>query len=305
MEDEAWRYTFDEDGNMVERRCRTTLLAQTEGDASPLPARNEVNPRAELAQASWSFPGEDRVQSVETIFEPASFQYSQFFYSTFGIEFGPSSSPNKTLYHFASQSWEEFSILYNRFRFYFAGIGRYNSSDPIREWHEYFYVGNNPISFSDPYGLFKIDSLCCNPFDDWKPKIEEAVNNACTNGTANLEAQGLRALAHCIREQCLSKKVKIDYITTRAHPECSPGIGHEIEGYVNRKEKNEGWPIHICIDNFKVLEKCRRTNVIIYEAFHRCELKIGGKGSDKRCTSYKIGNIPTNHQCDINCPYKG
>ncbi len=33
---------------MVERRCRTTLLAQTEGVAGPLLARNEVNPRADM-----------------------------------------------------------------------------------------------------------------------------------------------------------------------------------------------------------------------------------------------------------------
>ncbi len=33
---------------MVERRCRTTLLAQTENVAGPLLARNEVNPRADI-----------------------------------------------------------------------------------------------------------------------------------------------------------------------------------------------------------------------------------------------------------------
>ncbi len=48
MEEEAWRYTCDEDGNMVERRCRATLLALTEGEVGPLPARNEVNPRADM-----------------------------------------------------------------------------------------------------------------------------------------------------------------------------------------------------------------------------------------------------------------
>ncbi len=48
MEDEVWRYTCDEDGNMVDRRYRATLLALTEGEVGPLPARNEVNPRADM-----------------------------------------------------------------------------------------------------------------------------------------------------------------------------------------------------------------------------------------------------------------
>ena len=33
---------------MVDRRCRATLLAQTENVAGPLPARNEVNPRTDI-----------------------------------------------------------------------------------------------------------------------------------------------------------------------------------------------------------------------------------------------------------------
>ncbi len=48
MEGEARQYTFDEDGNMVERRCRATLLTQTEGVAEPLRAHHEINPRADM-----------------------------------------------------------------------------------------------------------------------------------------------------------------------------------------------------------------------------------------------------------------
>ncbi len=119
VEEEAWRYTFDEDGNMVELRCMTTLLAQTEGVAEPLPASNEVNPRTELAQASWTFPGKDYVQSVETVFEPASFQHIFLSYSSSGLTHTQSS----ILYRWMSREADAEFVYYVRPRYYQAENG--------------------------------------------------------------------------------------------------------------------------------------------------------------------------------------
>ncbi len=114
VEDEAWRYTFDEDGNMVERRCRTTLLAQTESVAGPLLARNEVNLRAELAQASWAFPGKNQVQSVESLFNPDTFTNQTQYDSSFGIS---GNRHNFTPFGFQSREYGYRHLLFMRTRY--------------------------------------------------------------------------------------------------------------------------------------------------------------------------------------------
>ncbi len=50
-------------------------------------------------------------------------------------------------------------VLYNRFRYYDPGIGRYISADPIGQVggpNVYNYGSNNPANFADPHGLFVV-----------------------------------------------------------------------------------------------------------------------------------------------------
>ncbi len=132
VEEEAWRYTFDEDGNMVERRCRTTLLAQTEGDESPLPASNEVNPRTELAQASRAFPGKDQVHSVETIFFPNTFTNQIQYDSTSGMS---GNRNNFTPFGFQSREYGYRHLLFMCIRYALHDTASFLSFD--KKFHEF------------------------------------------------------------------------------------------------------------------------------------------------------------------------
>ncbi len=144
---------------MVERRCRATLLAQTEGVAGPQPARIEVNPRAELAQASWSFFSKDQVPSVEKLSRPNTYQTRVQDYSSFGLT-GACMFQEAVLFQFTSGQKEPLMYMYDRARIYDALRGQFLSEEPSSDVMKgrigikslYVYVRNHPFQFYDPYG---------------------------------------------------------------------------------------------------------------------------------------------------------
>ncbi len=143
---------------MVERRCRTTLLAQSEGVAGPLLARNEVNPRAELAQACWSLPGKDHVQTIETIFRPVSFNTLSFCVSSFGMRLNEKF--NKQLfYQFMGRENFTYLVMF-RTRFYNPELGQFLTIDKFL-----FNPSNKYIYDKSIQNTFELEILLRALFD--------------------------------------------------------------------------------------------------------------------------------------------
>ncbi len=282
---------------MVERRCRATLLVQTESASGPLPARNEVNPRAELAQASWSFFSKDQVQSDKTVFDTINLRKGEYVYSSFGHFINAS----KMIYLYTSRENSYYDMYFYRKRIHVSSLGIFNRKDPLRDWPEYYSSSNNPIRFNEPSGLImmgdrNINDSCYNPEYDWISEIASSCDLACSKGVAHLRSHGLRPIANCISEQCLKERPQIRCIRTSANKNCE----ENTRAYVDHGEAPKRLPINLSIFGFRELNRCEQTNAMIREIFHRCEIKTGSTGdSDKVNTSNKIGHIEAKNQYPI------
>ena len=84
---------------------------------------------------------------------------ADYTYDVFGAILDQSgSSPNEFL--FTGEQVDGTGLQYLRARYYDPAIGRFITQDPLPAQNLYAYVGNNPVLYVDPYGMFGIP----NPF---------------------------------------------------------------------------------------------------------------------------------------------
>jgi RHS repeat-associated protein len=139
--------------------------------------------------------GVDQLGSVRDVMSVQSGTKVQSYdYAPYGAPWGASTTVNTDLRYAGLYTHAASGLYLANYRAYDANSGRWVSRDPIGEAggvNLYAYVGGNPVSGIDPYGLFDIT----NPAD-W-PTIPQGVVNACAgfgDGVSLGATAGIRGL---------------------------------------------------------------------------------------------------------------
>lgn len=99
----------------------------------------------------------DHLGTIRSLTDASGNVTSNLAYDTFG---NPTSGSGPTNYTFTGRETDiEAGLMYYRARWYTSQQGRFISEDPVglmADINFYSYVGNNPLSFSDPSGLERL-----------------------------------------------------------------------------------------------------------------------------------------------------
>ena len=170
------RYFYDAAGNRVRKTVDgvTTqyvldgnqLLEEYDGQGQLLrryvhagldePVRMNTGPGAQLGGGAEFYYHQDGLGSVVALSSVAGFMIEPSAYGPYGETEG--ASPRSNPFRYTGREYDaETGLYYYRARYYSTGLGRFLEPDPIGfgdGLNVYAYVGNNPINFVDPLGLF-------------------------------------------------------------------------------------------------------------------------------------------------------
>ena len=111
---------------------------------------------------------------------------------------------------------DETDLLYYGYRFYSASMGRWLNTDPIEEQggkNLRCFVGNQPITQSDPLGLFSIDNQGVFTGNE-VAQINRKVVDACTKRFDSLVNKDC-TLYPCIKKKCQSGTITLSSDTPK------------------------------------------------------------------------------------------
>jgi RHS repeat-associated protein len=119
------------------------------------PGIDEPLARRESTTGTMTYYHSDALGSIVATTDGAGAVTSRRKYDAWGnLEMGQVENG----YSFTGREWDpEIGLYYYRARYYDPALGRFLSEDPIgfaAGLHFYAYVGNNPVNFRDPLGLF-------------------------------------------------------------------------------------------------------------------------------------------------------
>jgi RHS repeat-associated protein len=130
-------------------------------------------PLAMLRSSTTSYYEADGLGSVRSLSSPAGSMVQTYVYDSFGKQTNSSGSLMNPFQYSALEQDPETSVYYYRARYYDPQIGRFLNEDPEgfgASVNFYAYVDNDPVDWTDPAGLDKVQ-VCCRPLRKLKPLL--------------------------------------------------------------------------------------------------------------------------------------
>ncbi len=145
------------------------------------------------------YPLKDHLGSTRVLTNSEGGNVGYFNYSPFGETLNSTISPPiKLRYRYTGQEYDAETNLYNyRARLYDPAIGRFYAPDPSGQQNSsYAYVGNNPISLTDPTGeWFGLDDLFATAIGAFVGVTVELVSEAVSGDGISFSKLGVAAVA--------------------------------------------------------------------------------------------------------------
>jgi RHS repeat-associated protein len=150
-------FAYDGDNLVEETNASGTAVARYSQ------TQNIDEPLAMLRSSATSYFHADGLGSVTSLSSSAGSIANTYTYDSFGNMTASTGSLVNPFQYTARESDSETGLYYYRARYYDPNVGRFISEDPARYDFTsfYSYVGENPVLWQDPLGLWKCKNGDC------------------------------------------------------------------------------------------------------------------------------------------------
>ena len=169
-------YAYD-GGNLIEETnssgAAVARYSQTQNIDEPL---------AMLRSATTSYYEQDGVDSVTSLSNAAGALAQTYTFDSFGKLTASSGSLTNPFEYTAREFDPETNLYFYRARYYDPSVGRFLGEDPLGfedGTNFYPYVGNSPVNFNDPFGLYTLKPKR-HPVPPPSPQLDKFLN--CLEG---------------------------------------------------------------------------------------------------------------------------
>ncbi|HLZ52524.1 MAG TPA: RHS repeat-associated core domain-containing protein [Candidatus Acidoferrum sp.] len=161
-------YAYDGDNLIEETNSSGVVVSRYE------PTQNIAEPLAMLRSGATSYFHADGLGSITLLSNAAGSIANTYTYDSFGKLTNSTGSLVNPFRYTARESDTETGLYYYRARYYDSNAGRFLTEDALRyePTSFYSYVGNDPVFWNDPLGLYK-----CAPGAncDFIPELDAAL----------------------------------------------------------------------------------------------------------------------------------
>ena len=129
-------------------------------------------------EVAYFYAGDRLIANKDNLELSAGYHYSDIRGSDiYGIylPFGQELIDSRERFEFTGKELDESGLNYFGARYYDSGVGKFTSTDPVKDNHAYGYVANNPMNFVDSEGMEEKTTralvIIANKNSDWNGAV--------------------------------------------------------------------------------------------------------------------------------------